>query len=221
MPIDIAVLASGRGSNLEAILEAIAEGKLDAKVQLVLVNVPGAGAIDVATRYGVTTAVVANAGLTRNEHEEKVISELKKHQLDFIVLAGYMRVLSPTLLSHFKDSRGFFKVINIHPSLLPSFPGIRGYEEAFEYGVKIAGVTVHLVDEEVDHGPILAQATFTRSQEDTLESFKARGLRIEHDLYPQVLQTIAKEGVSFFPRIKDAQAESNNNKGTDRETARR
>lgn len=221
MSINIAVLASGRGSNLEAILEAIAQGKLDAKVQLVLVNVPTAGAIDIATRYGVATAVVPNAGLSRNEHEEKVIAELKKHQLDFIVLAGYMRVLSPNLLAHFKDSRGFFKVINIHPSLLPSFPGIRGYEEAFEYGVKTAGVTVHLVDEKVDHGPILAQATFARSEDDTLESFKARGLRIEHDLYPQVLQTIAKEGVSFFPRIKDAQAELNSNKGTDRETARR
>jgi phosphoribosylglycinamide formyltransferase-1 len=221
MSINIAVLASGRGSNLEAILDAIAEGKLDAKVQLVLVNVPGAGAIDIATKHGVVTAVVPNAGMTRNEHEKKVIAELKKYQLDFIVLAGYMRVLSANLLSHFKDSRGFFKVINIHPSLLPSFPGIRGYEEAYEYGVKMAGVTVHLVDEKVDHGPILAQATFTRSEDDTLESFKARGLKIEHDLYPQVLQNIAKDGVSFFPRIKDDAQELNKNKGTDRETARR
>ncbi len=221
MSINIAVLASGRGSNLEAILEAIAKEEIDVKVQLVLVNVPAAGAIDIATRYGVAHAVVPNTGLSRQEHEEKVIAELKKHELDFIVLAGYMRVLSPHLLSHFKDSRGFFKVINIHPSLLPSFPGIRGYEEAFEYGVKTAGVTVHLVDEKVDHGPILAQATFTRSADDTLESFKARGLKIEHELYPQVLQTIAKEGVSFFPRIKDASAELNKTKGTDRETARR
>lgn len=221
MSINIAVLASGRGSNLEAILEAIAQGKLDAKVQLVLVNVPGAGAVDIATKYGVATAVVPNAGLSRKEHEEKVVAELKKHQLDFIVLAGYMRVLSPNLLSHFKDSRGFFNVINIHPSLLPSFPGIRGYEEAFEYGVKVAGVTVHLVDEKVDHGPILAQATFTRSPDDTLESFKTRGLKIEHELFPQVLQSIAQDGVSFFPRQKDAETELAENKGTDRETARR
>jgi phosphoribosylglycinamide formyltransferase-1 len=221
MSINIAVLASGRGSNLEAILDAIAAGKLDAKVQLVLVNVPGAGAIDIANKHGVQTAVVPNAGLSRKEHEEKVVAELKKHDLDFVVLAGYMRVLSSAFLANFKDSRGFFKVINIHPSLLPAFPGIRGYEEAFEYGVKIAGVTVHLVDEKVDHGPILAQATFSREADDTIESFKARGLKIEHELFPQVLQNIAKDGVTYFKRLKDDSTESQLKEGTDRETARR
>lgn len=221
MSINIAVLASGRGSNLEAILDAIAAGKLDAKVQLVLVNVPGAGAIDIANKHGVHTAVVPNAGLSRKEHEEKVVAELKKHDLDFVVLAGYMRVLSSSFLANFKDSRGFFKVINIHPSLLPAFPGIRGYEEAFEYGVKIAGVTVHLVDEKVDHGPILAQATFSREADDTIESFKARGLKIEHELFPQVLQNIAKDGVTYFKRLKDDSTEAQLKEGTDRETARR
>ncbi|HNB24480.1 MAG TPA: phosphoribosylglycinamide formyltransferase [Candidatus Melainabacteria bacterium] len=221
MSINIAVLASGRGSNLQAILDAISTGNLDAKVQIVLVNVPGAGAIDIAAKHGVATAVVPNAGLTRKEHEEKVNAELKKHDLDFIVLAGYMRVLSSGFLSNFKDPRGFFKVINIHPSLLPAFPGTRGYEEAFEYGVKVAGVTVHLVDEKVDHGPILAQATFSRTEDDTIESFKARGLRIEHELYPQVLQNIARDGVTYFKRLKDDAVQAENNQGTDRETARR
>lgn len=221
MSINIAVLASGRGSNLEAILEAVAQKKLDADVKLVLVNVAGAGAIDIATKYGVPSCVVPHAGLNRKEHEEKVIAELQKHNLDFIVLAGYMRVLSPHLLSHFRDSRGYFKVINIHPSLLPSFPGIRGYEEAFEYGVKVAGVTVHLVDEKVDHGPILAQATFERTVDDSLETFKARGLKVEHELFPQVLQSIAANGVSFFIRQKDAQLEAKDNLSTDRETATR
>lgn len=221
MSINIAVLASGRGSNLEAILDAIAAGKLDAKVQLVLVNVPGAGAIDIANKHGVQTAVVPNAGLSRKEHEEKVVAELKKHNLDFVVLAGYMRVLSSAFLANFKDSQGFFKVINIHPSLLPAFPGIRGYEEAFEYGVKIAGVTVHLVDERVDHGPILAQATFSREADDTIESFKARGLKIEHELFPQVLQNIAKNGVTYFKRLKNDSTEAQSKEGTDRETARR
>lgn len=221
MSINIAVLASGRGSNLQAILDAISTGNLDAKVQIVLVNVPGAGAIDIAAKHGVATAVVPNAGLTRKEHEEKVIAELKKHDLDFLVLAGYMRVLSSGFLSNFKDPRGFFKVINIHPSLLPAFPGTRGYEEAFEYGVKVAGVTVHLVDEKVDHGPILAQATFSRTEDDTIESFKARGLRIEHELYPQVLQNIARDGVTYFKRLKDDAVQAENNQGTDRETARR
>lgn len=221
MSINIAVLASGRGSNLEAILDAIAAGKLDAKVQLVLVNVPGAGAIEIANKHGVQTAVVPNAGLSRKEHEEKVVAELKKHNLDFVVLAGYMRVLSSAFLANFKDARGFFKVINIHPSLLPAFPGIRGYEEAFEYGVKIAGVTVHLVDEKVDHGPILAQATFSREADDTIESFKARGLKIEHELFPQVLQNIAKDGVTYFKRLKNDSTEAQLKEGTDRETARR
>lgn len=214
MPLKIAVLASGRGSNLEAILEAVAAGRLDATVKLVLVNVASAGAIDIAKRFEVPYAVVANAGMPRKEHELKVIEELKKHDLDFVVLAGYMRVLSPQFLAEFKDSKGFFRVINIHPSLLPSFPGIRGYEEAYEYGVKVAGVTVHLVDERVDHGPILAQAAFNREVDDTLETFKARGLRIEHDLYPQVLQEIAQKGVSFFSRVKDDTAEIKNEKET-------
>lgn len=217
MPLNIAVLASGRGSNLEAILEAIAAGKLDVTVKLVLVNVANAGAIEVAKRFGVPHALVANAGLPRKEHEVKVIEELKKHELDFVVLAGYMRVLSPQFLAEFKDKEGFFRVINIHPSLLPSFPGIRGYEEAYEYGVKVAGVTVHLVDERVDHGPILAQASFNREADDTLETFKARGLRIEHDLYPQVLQDISTKGVSFFSRVKDDTSDLK----TEKETATR
>lgn len=217
MPLNIAVLASGRGSNLEAILEAIAAGKLDVTVKLVLVNVANAGAIEVAKRFGVPHALVANAGLPRKEHEVKVIEELKKHALDFVVLAGYMRVLSPQFLAEFKDKEGFFRVINIHPSLLPSFPGIRGYEEAYEYGVKVAGVTVHLVDERVDHGPILAQASFNREADDTLETFKARGLRIEHDLYPQVLQDISTKGVSFFSRVKDDTSDLK----TEKETATR
>ncbi len=109
MPINIAVLASGRGSNLEAILDAIAQGKLDAKVQLVLVNVPGAGAVDIANKHGVATAVIPNAGLSRKEHEEKVVAELKKHQLDFIVLAATCGFYHPTCCRISKTAVGFSK----------------------------------------------------------------------------------------------------------------
>ncbi|HEY9791086.1 MAG TPA: formyltransferase family protein, partial [Candidatus Obscuribacterales bacterium] len=114
-------------------------------------------------------------------------------------LAGYMRVLTPAFLQQFRHADGYFNVINIHPSLLPAFPGAHGYEDAFNYGVKISGVTIHLVDEHVDHGPILAQAAFERYDDDTLETFKARGLELEHKLYPAVLQEIARNGIKLLP----------------------
>ncbi|HEY9785172.1 MAG TPA: phosphoribosylglycinamide formyltransferase, partial [Candidatus Obscuribacterales bacterium] len=200
VPLNLAVLASGRGSNLKAILEAIKNGSLDAKVSVVICNVPGAGAIDHATAYGVRVALIPNAGIRRQEHEAKMLEELKRHDVDFIVLAGFMRVLSPEFLRSFRAAEGYYRVINIHPSLLPAFPGTAGYEEAYNYGVAVSGITVHLVDEKVDHGPILAQETFPRFADDTLETFKTRGLAVEHALYPKVLQRIAKEGVQFIPR---------------------
>lgn len=191
MPIKLAVLVSGRGSNLEAILKAIGDRSLDASIAVVLSNKPGVGALDIAKRHGVHGAVVEHKGKSRVEHEEAVHAELSKHNFDFIVLAGYMRVLSPAFLKHYRDANGFFRVINIHPSMLPAFPGKNAYEDAFASGATESGITVHLVDEEVDHGPILAQRAFPRRPDDTLETFKARGLAVEHELFPQVLQKIA------------------------------
>ena len=202
--IKIAVLISGRGSNLNAIIQAVEDGRLDAEIATVVSNKEDAFGLTIASQHGIETFALSHKGMKRQEHEKKLLEYLDTKDIDFIVLAGYMRVLSPFFLKRFQDPEGFFRVINIHPSLLPAFPGTRGYEEAYEYGVKVSGVTVHLVDEKVDHGPILAQEPFPRFTDDTLETFCARGLSVEHALYPAVLQQVAKEGIKVPPRKKVA-----------------
>lgn len=197
MSIQLAIFVSGRGSNMEAILKSIQNGELDASVELVFSNDPHAKALETAKQFGIKTAAIANTGLTRAEHENKVRELLETINFDYIILAGYMRILSAKFLSHFRDPRGFFRVINIHPSLLPAFPGKCAYEDAFNYGVKVSGITVHLVDEQVDHGAILAQQSFPRLADDTLETFKARGLAVEHALYPAVLREISNTGIKL------------------------
>jgi len=197
MSIQLAIFVSGRGSNMEAILKSIQDGELDASVELVFSNDPNAKALETAKRFGVKTAAISNTGMTRAEHESKVRELLESVHFDYIILAGYMRILSPKFLSHFRDPRGFFRVINIHPSLLPAFPGKCAYEDAFNYGVKVSGITVHLVDEQVDHGTILAQQSFPRLADDTLETFKARGLAVEHALYPAVLREVSNNGIKM------------------------
>ena len=205
MSIKIAVFVSGRGSNLNAIIQAVEDGDLDAEIVRVISNDPEAQALTIAAQHGIETFALSHKGLKRREHEEKVLEHLKDLSIDYIVLAGYMRVLSSHFLKAFKHKDGYFRVVNIHPSLLPAFPGINGYEEAFNYGVKVSGVTVHLVDEKVDHGPILAQVPFPRFAEDTLDSFCARGLSVEHSLYPSVLRQIAESGIEDLNLIKPEQ----------------
>jgi phosphoribosylglycinamide formyltransferase 1 len=195
MPIRIAVLVSGRGSNLEAILQAVKDGRLQAQVEIVISNNPQALALPLARKYGVHALCIDSQGISRSEHERRVLSELSWHKIDYVVLAGYMRILTPAFLQPFKDPQGFYRVINIHPSLLPAFPGADAYTAAFNAGVSESGISVHLVDEHVDSGPILAQEKFPRFQDDTLEAFKARGLEVEHRLYPATLQRISREGI--------------------------
>lgn len=191
---------------MSAILQSMKEGGLDASVSLVFSNNPQAQALSNAQSYGVSTASIASEGLSRKEHEERVLELFADYEIDYVVLAGYMRILSKNFLNRFQDKRGFYRIINIHPSLLPAFPGANAYEDAFNYGVLQSGITVHLVDEKVDHGPILAQECFARLANDTLETFKARGLAVEHRLYPQVLQSIAREGIRFIERGEDKPA---------------
>ncbi len=202
MSIKLAILVSGRGSNMTAIIDAIEAGKLDAKVAVVFSNNPEAQGLDTAKSRGIPTASLSHRGMKRQEHEQRVLELLANYEFDYVVLAGYMRVLSETFLQAMKDERGFFKVINIHPSLLPAFPGAHAYEEAFDYGVRVSGITVHLVDEKVDHGPILAQESFPRYESDDIETFKSRGLALEHKLFPQVLQEISKNGINFISRCE-------------------
>jgi formyltetrahydrofolate-dependent phosphoribosylglycinamide formyltransferase len=197
MPISIAILVSGRGSNMQSILEAIKDGRLEASTSVVVSNNADAPALSIARDYGVKAVAVPHRGLSREQHEDALLAELRKYSFEYVVLAGYMRVLTPRFLKEFRHPDGYFKVINIHPSLLPEFPGAHGYEEAFEQNVPMSGITIHLVDEQVDHGPILAQETFPRLPDDTLETFKARGLALEHQLYPRVLQSLSQHGVRF------------------------
>jgi phosphoribosylglycinamide formyltransferase 1 len=208
VPLKIAVFISGRGSNLNAIIQAIADKELDAVIQTVVSNDPDAVGLTIAAQHGLETFALSHKGMKRREHESKLVEYLKDKDVDYIVLAGYMRVLSPHFLKNWHDEAGYFKVVNIHPSLLPAFPGTRGYEDAFNYGVKVSGVTVHLVDEDVDHGPILAQEPFPRFDSDTLETFCARGLSVEHALYPAVLQMIAKADGKLQPRTKKIEAKT-------------
>ncbi len=200
MSLKLAILVSGRGSNMTAIIDAIEAGKLDATLAIVFSNNPNAQALSIAESRGIPTASYSHKGLTREAHEQEVLRILSQFEYDFVVLAGYMRVLSESFLQALKDERGFYRVINIHPSLLPAFPGAHGYEEAFNYGVRVSGITVHLVDEKVDHGPILAQESFPRFENDDIDSFKSRGLALEHKLFPQVLQEISKNGIKFISR---------------------
>lgn len=195
MRLKIAVFASGRGSNLQSIIDAIEAGILGATIVCVVSNNPQALALEIAKKHELPTFALSHKGLTREEHESKILEHLMPLEPDFVVLAGYMRVLTGHFLKAFKDPAGYFRVTNIHPALLPAFKGANGYEDAFNYGVKVSGITIHLVDEEVDHGPILAQGSFPRLHDDTLEVFKARGLALEHTLYPEVLAGIVNLGV--------------------------
>jgi phosphoribosylglycinamide formyltransferase 1 len=195
MRLKIAVFASGKGSNLKAIIDAVEDGALGAAIVCVVSNNPDAYALTIAKEHGLDTFVLSHKGMSREEHESKILEHLSTMEVDFVVLAGYMRVLTGHFLKAFKDPAGFFRVTNIHPALLPAFPGANGYEDAFKYGVKVSGITIHLVDEEVDHGPILAQRAFPRLADDTVETFRARGLALEHALYPEVLANIVNLGV--------------------------
>jgi len=201
MPLLLAIMASGRGSNAKAILEAIEQGKLDAKVQCVISNMPHAPVLTMADNFGVPTFCIFHQGLSRENHETQVLNVLKDYQIDYLVLAGYMRLMTPTFLSAF-HAKNHYRIINIHPALLPAFPGAHGYEDAFQYGVKISGVTVHFVDEGIDTGPILMQESFPRLDDDTLETFKSRGLALEHVIYPKALQLLAQNRVRFIPHSK-------------------
>jgi phosphoribosylglycinamide formyltransferase-1 len=179
----LGVLISGRGTNLQAILDAIREGKLDARVGVVISNKANAQGLERAKESGAPTAVIDHKAFdSREAFDRRVLEELNKHEVDVVCLAGFMRLLSPVLVRAFPK-----RILNIHPALLPSFPGLHGQRQALECGVKISGATVHIVDEELDHGPILLQAAVPILGSDTEESLSARILEQEHRLYPEAI----------------------------------
>jgi len=180
----IAILLSGRGSNFEAIHDSIASGRLDATIAIVISNRPEARGIERARELGYEARVLDHKAFpSRGAHEEEVLRLLAGAQVDYVVLAGYMRLLSTTFVAAWRN-----RIINIHPSLLPSFPGVGAQAQAIAHGVKISGCTVHLVDEHLDAGPILVQRAVPLLQNDTAETLSARILEQEHEAYVEALQ---------------------------------
>jgi phosphoribosylglycinamide formyltransferase-1 len=193
----VGVLASGTGSNLQALLDAQARGELGpARVVAVGVNVPGCGAIARAAKADVPSFVIDHREYpARVEFDRAVIAALRAHQVELVVLAGFMRLLTPELLAAFPQ-----RVINVHPALLPAFPGTHAQKQAFSYGVKVSGCTVHFVDEGTDSGPIIAQTAVPVLDDDDEERLRLRILAEEHRLLPAVVRAIAEGRVTASGR---------------------
>ncbi|HET9553894.1 MAG TPA: phosphoribosylglycinamide formyltransferase [Anaeromyxobacteraceae bacterium] len=202
--IRIGVLASGSGTNLQALLDACAARRLDAEVALVLSNVPGAAALGRAEAASVPTACLPSKGQAdRAAYDAALVERLAAARVDLVCLAGYMRLVTPTFLRAFGPTaatRGCPRVMNVHPALLPSFPGLHAQRQALQAGVKLAGCTVHFVDEGTDTGPIVAQAAVPVLDGDTEEALAARILVQEHRLYPQAVAWFAAGRLSLEGR---------------------
>lgn len=184
----VAVLASGSGSNFQAMLDSPALTEAGAQIVCLLCNVPGARVLERAAGAKIPTEIVSHKDYAaREEFDAAVVERLQGYAPGLIVLAGYMRMLSPVFLRAFPD-----KVINIHPALLPAFPGVHGIKDAWDYGVKVTGVSVHFVDEGMDTGPIIAQQALAIEESESLEALEARIHKIEHALYPRIIADFAR-----------------------------
>jgi phosphoribosylglycinamide formyltransferase-1 len=195
-------LGSGKGSNFAALADACAAGRVPARIALVLSDVPGAGILGLAAARGIP-AVHIPPGRFRTRlddaAESAYVDALRAAGVGWVVLAGFMRILKSVFLRAFPE-----RVVNIHPSLLPAFPGLEAWNQALEYGVKVTGVTVHLVDDGVDSGPIIAQAPVPVREGDTAETLHARIQAVEHALYPEALTALLEERVRWVPRRRAA-----------------
>jgi len=188
----VGVLASGRGSNLQAIIDAIEAGKLDARIVLVLSNKQDAAALERARKHGLTDIFLdpkpfAGQSDSREAYDRAVLDLLRKHDVELVLLAGYMKIVTSVLVRAYEN-----RMMNIHPSLLPSFPGLDAQKKALEHGVKLSGCTVHFVTEGVDEGPIIIQAAVPVQEGDTPETLAARILVEEHKIYPKAVQLYAE-----------------------------
>jgi phosphoribosylglycinamide formyltransferase-1 len=193
---NLGILLSGRGSNFEAIAKNLASGKIrDAKIAVVISNRADAGGIVTARDLGLDTVVIPSKGKVREDHDREVVTALQQHNVDLVCLAGYMRLLSPWFVKQFPH-----KILNIHPSLLPAFPGLEAQEQAFAYGVKVAGCTVHFVDEELDHGPIIVQKAVAVHDDDNEGALRARILEQEHIAYSEAIELVLSERFTIAGR---------------------
>lgn len=182
----LGILLSGRGSNFLAIADAIASGTLPgAEIAVVLSNKPDAPGLEAARQRGLKAAAVPSTGLTRAQHDAAMIARLREHNVDLVCLAGYMRIITPEFVQAFPN-----RILNVHPSLLPAFPGLDAQNQALEYGARVAGCTVHFVDEAVDHGVIILQRTVPVLDTDTPETLSARILEQEHLAYAEAIRIV-------------------------------
>src|SRR6202158_5225246 len=185
---NLGILLSGRGSNFEAIAKNVASGKIpNGRIVIVISNRADASGLEVARKLGLETVVIPSKGKVREEHDHEVAAALQQHNVDLICLAGYMRLLSPWFVKQFPHM-----ILNIHPSLLPAFPGLEAQEQAFAYGVKISGCTVHFVDEELDHGPIIVQKAVAVLDTDDEHTLAARILEQEHLAYTEGINIVLR-----------------------------
>jgi phosphoribosylglycinamide formyltransferase-1 len=181
----LGILLSGRGSNFEAIARNVATGTIDAEIAIVISNRPQARGLEIARERGLPAACIPSKGLDRNIYDGILVEELKKHEVDLVCLAGYMRLLSAGFVREFPG-----RVLNIHPSLLPSFPGLDAQHQAMEHGVKISGCSVHFVDEYLDAGPIIMQAAVPVLDDDTEDTLSTRILKEEHRIYSEAIRRV-------------------------------
>src|SRR5271154_5017059 len=193
---NLGILLSGRGSNFVAIADSIAAGRIpDARIAVVISNRADAAGLETARSCGLNAVAIPSKGKAREDHDREVVAALKEHKVDLICLAGYMRLLSPWFVQQFPA-----RILNIHPSLLPAFPGLEAQQQAFAYGVKVTGCTVHFVDEELDHGAIVVQKTVPVLDSDDEHTLSARILEQEHIAYTEAISIVLSGGFQLIGR---------------------
>lgn len=206
--VNLGVLVSGSGSNLQAIIDNLEAGRLDAQIKIVISNIPDVYALDRAKKHRIPSMVIPHKGLKREEYDQKLVEALKSSDVELVVLAGFMRIITPVLLRAFP-----MKVMNIHPALLPAFPGTHVWQMEVDSGVKFAGCTVHFVDEGTDTGPIIIQAVVPVYDDDSAETLNARILKQEHKIFSQAIQLYAEGRLQIkgrrvlaqgFPKLPDS-----------------
>lgn len=194
--MNIAVFCSGRGTNFQAIIDSVKKKKIKAKIRLMVCDNPSAYALERAKKERIKSVLIERKNFkTKDEFEAEIIKNLEKEKIGLICLAGFMRMLSPNFVKRYRN-----RILNIHPAILPSFKGTCGIEDAFNYGVKVTGVTVHFVDEEMDGGPIILQKEVRITESDTLESLEEKIHKTEHKLYPEAVRLFTEKRLKIEGR---------------------
>jgi phosphoribosylglycinamide formyltransferase-1 len=192
----IAILISGRGSNMVSIVEAVQNGNIPAEISIVISNIPDAPGLKKANDLGIETVVISHKDFkSRVEFDKEIVRKLEERSIDLVCLAGFMRMLSSWFVQRYKN-----RIMNIHPSLLPSFPGLNAQKQAYDWGVKVTGCTVHFIDEQLDHGPIIVQEAVEVRPNDTAETLAARILEVEHRIYPKAVELFCKDKIRIEGR---------------------